>query len=210
MMKKIKLFMIVFVISIMTFVLVSCVDSKDETAPTVSITTPTTANVGEEITISYTVSDDITKVEDLMVEVTVVKDGQIIELNNNKFIASVGVYTVKVKVTDEALNSSSSVIDITVSEVKEDTPTPDNPDTEKPVIEILNDNRALSGDVIKVDYLVTDDYSTLENINVLVNVTLNNEEVSLEDNSFIAEAGKYEISVTATDEAGNTNTVSRG
>jgi len=206
-MKKIKLFMIVFVISIMTFVLVSCVDSKDETAPTVSITTPTTANAGEEITISYTVSDDVTKVEDLVVEVTVVKDGQIIELNNNKFIALVGVYTVKVKVTDEALNSSSSVIDITVSEVKEDTPTPENPDTEKPVIEILNDNRALSGDVIKVDYLVTDNISNIENISVLVNVTLNNEEVSLEDNSFIAEAGKYEISVTATDEAGNTNTV---
>lgn len=199
-MKKFKLFMIVFIISIMTFVLVGCGKEEDVTPPTVTITTPTTAKAGDEITVSYTVSDDVTAVDDLVVAVTVAKDNQLIELNANKFIAEVGVYTIKVKVTDEALNSNSSTINLTVSEVEIE-----NPDKEKPVINILNDNKALSGDEIKVEYEVSDDYSTLDKIDIKVNVSLNGEEVSLENDTFIAEAGEYIITVTATDEAGNTD-----
>ena len=200
-MKKIKLFMIMFIVGIMTFVLVGCNEKKDVTAPTVSINTPTTANAGDEIIVDYTVSDDVTVLENLVIEVTVVKDAQIIELSNNKFVAEAGTYTIKVKVTDEALNSSSSTIDLQVKEV-----IAENPDKQKPSINIFNDNQALSGDEIKVEYEVNDDYSDYENIDIKVNVTLNGEEVTLENDSFVAEPGEYIISITATDEAGNTDT----
>lgn len=87
----------------------------DTVKPEVSITTPTTAEAGDEITITYTASDDKTAAADLDVTVSVTKDGNAVTLTNNKFTAAEGVYTVTVTVRDAAGNEASHTIQITVS-----------------------------------------------------------------------------------------------
>lgn len=87
----------------------------DNVKPTVSITTATTAKVGDEITVAYTASDNKTEAADLTVEVTVTKGGNSVALSDNKFTAEEGVYTVTVKVTDVAGNEATDVKQITVT-----------------------------------------------------------------------------------------------
>lgn len=87
----------------------------DTVDPTVSISTATTATVGDEITVAYTASDDITAAADLNVAVTVTKDGNAVTLTDNKFTAEEGVYTVTVTVRDVAGNEAYDTIQITVS-----------------------------------------------------------------------------------------------
>ena len=98
----------------------------DTTKPTVTITTNNTATAGDEITISYTASDDVTSSANLVVSVTVTKDGNEVTLTNNKFTAEEGTYIIKVKATDEAGNESSAELTLTVS-AKEDVPSGDEP-----------------------------------------------------------------------------------
>ncbi len=87
----------------------------DTVDPTVSITTATTAKAGDEITVVYTASDDLTAADDLSVTVSVTKDGNAVTLTGNKFTAEAGVYTVTVTVRDLAGNEASDTIQITVS-----------------------------------------------------------------------------------------------
>ena len=191
-MKKIKLFMIIFIASIMTLILVGCNDKADTVAPTVSITTPTTANAGDEIVVSYNVNDNVTSVDKLLIEVTVVKEGNLIELTNNKFIAEVGTYTIKVKATDEALNSGSSVVDVVVNAV----------DTTKPTVSLDVVTKATEGDEIEVLYNLEDD-SDIEELEVTLSVTKDGKNIALSNNKFIAEKGEYVVSITVKDKAGN-------
>lgn len=88
----------------------------DKVAPEVSITTATTAKAGDEITIVYTASDNMTATADLKVTVSVTKDGSAVTLKDNKFTAEKGVYTVTVTVADENGNEATDTIQITVSE----------------------------------------------------------------------------------------------
>ena len=98
----------------------------DTTKPTVTITTNNTATAGDEITVSYTASDNVTSSANLVVSVTVTKDGIEVTLTNNKFTAEEGTYIIKVKATDEAGNDSSAELTLTVS-AKEDVPSGDEP-----------------------------------------------------------------------------------
>ncbi len=88
---------------------------KDTENPEVSITTATTATAGDEITIVYTASDNVTATENLDITVSVKKDGNDVALTGNKFTAEEGVYTVTVTVRDENGNEASDTIQITVT-----------------------------------------------------------------------------------------------
>ena len=93
----------------------------DTTKPTVTITTANTATAGDEITVSYTAIDNVTSSANLVVVVTVTKDGAAVSLSNNKFVAEAGTYTIKVSVKDEAGNEEVKELTLTVS-AKEETP----------------------------------------------------------------------------------------
>ncbi len=105
-------------------------DQVDATKPTVSITTSTTANVGDEVEVKYSASDNVTASDNLVVEITVTKDSQTIQLTNNKFVAEAGSYTITVKVTDEAGNSQTATITVNVEAGENVNPNP-NPEPAK-------------------------------------------------------------------------------
>lgn len=87
----------------------------DTVKPEVHITTAATAKAGDEITIAYTASDDVTAEADLNVTILVVKDGKAVSLEGNKFTAEEGVYTVTVTVRDANGNEAADTLQITVS-----------------------------------------------------------------------------------------------
>ncbi len=87
----------------------------DATPPQVAISTATTAKAGDEITVSYTATDDVTEAKDLTVTVSVTKDGEAVTLTGNKFKAAEGVYTVTVTARDANGNEGSATIQITVA-----------------------------------------------------------------------------------------------
>jgi hypothetical protein len=116
----------------MLFLVSACEDEpvtvKDETKPTVSLDVSGEALTGNEVSISYEVSDDTTSKENLKVELKVMVDGREITVSDNKFIPdSVGEYTVMIKVTDEAGNFTQTSKTITVK----------NSDNVEPTCEIL-------------------------------------------------------------------------
>ncbi len=92
----------------------------DNVAPTVDITTATTAKADDQITVAYTVSDNATPTADLDITVSVTKDGNAVALTGNKFTAAEGVYTVTVTVRDLAGNEATDTIQITVSAKEEE------------------------------------------------------------------------------------------
>lgn len=91
----------------------------DVTRPTVTWEPSLTATEGDVIEVNPTVSDDLSATENITVDITVTKgsgdDAVEVELVDNKFTAEVGVYTIEIVVTDEAGNSSSTTVQITVS-----------------------------------------------------------------------------------------------
>ena len=100
------------------------VASSDTTKPNVTITTADTAEVGEEVFVTYTANDDKSAANKLTTVVKVEKDGQEVAVVNNKFTAEAGTYTITVTVTDEAGNSNSATKTLTVS-----APSANNPST---------------------------------------------------------------------------------
>ena len=161
--------------------------------PVVEITTPTTAHTGDEVEITYNVSDNITSPENLIIDVTVKKGITNVTLTDNKFVAQEGTYTIKVSAKDEHNNTGSATITLTVTTL----------DTEKPTIAINTVEQAKVGDEVEVKYSVTDNVSSGSDLEVLVSVTKNGSPVSLTNNKFTAEEGTYTITVTAKDAAGN-------
>ena len=162
------------------------------------INNPTTAKAGQEILIDYVVSDNVTPLDKLIVNLFVVKDNQMVNVVDNKFMAEEGVYTVKVSAKDEAGNLGSMTIDITVSGSS-------NPvgDTVKPTVFINTPDEACIGEKVLVDYSVEDNMSFVSEIDVEITVKKNGNEISLTDNQFVVEDAEYEIIVKATDKAGN-------
>jgi len=200
-MKIIKLFMIGFVISIMTFVLVGCGNNSndvDSIKPIVTINNPTTSKAGV-IKIDYDISDNVTPVDKLIVDIVCVKDGLVVEVINDEFYATEGVYTIMITATDEAKNKGTGVIDITVTPNEEM-----NIDKVKPILFVNIPAVAYVGEEVIVEYTVSDNETLTENIFVEILVTKDGDEISLDDNKFIVEEGNYQITIKATDEASNT------
>ena len=172
--------------------------SKDVVKPHVAINNPTKAKVGQEILIDYVVSDNVTPVDKLIVDIYVVKDNQVVNLVDNKFIAEEGVYTVKINVRDEAGNLGSMTIDITVTGSSNPTG-----DTVKPTVFIDTPLEACIGEEVTVSYIVEDNLTFTSDIDVEVIVKKDGQQITLNNNKFLVEAGFYEITVKATDDAGN-------
>ena len=91
------------------------VASSDTTKPTVTITVPTTASVGEEVLVTYTATDDTSAANKMNAVIEVTKDGAAVQLTNNRFTAEAGTYNIKVTVTDEAGNSTVATSTVTVA-----------------------------------------------------------------------------------------------
>lgn len=83
------------------------------------------------------------------------------------------------------------------------------PDVISPEIALDLATTATAGDTITINPVVTDNISAEADIIVEILVQLGSVEVTLTDNSFVAEVGTYTITITATDEAGNETTIVR-
>ncbi len=87
----------------------------DNAVPAVEILNQSTAIVGENIKIDYTVSDNVTKAEDINVTVTAARNGNAITLSDNSFVAEEGIYSITVLAEDAAGNQGYATLQINVS-----------------------------------------------------------------------------------------------
>ena len=179
-------------------------DTSDKVKPTVVINNPTTAEAGI-VKIDYVVTDNVTPLEKLKVNIICVKDGMMIEVVNNEFLAEEGIYSIQVSATDEANNKGSASIDITVTGGS----TQPSGDTVKPTLFINAPSSAYVGQEVKIGYDVSDNLTFSNEIIVEVNVSKNSEEVELNDNKFIIGEGLYDVVVKATDKAGNSTIMTK-
>ncbi len=89
---------------------------NDDSKPTIDWTLPESAEIGDEITVSATASDNYSASDAIEISYEVLLDGTAIELTEGKFTAAVGTYTVKVIAIDEAGNEAVDVKTLTVRE----------------------------------------------------------------------------------------------
>ena len=172
------------------------VTTLDTEKPVITITTPSTAQVGDEVEVKYNVTDNASSASDLEVIVSVVKDGAVVNLTNNKFTAEVGTYSITVSAKDAAGNVNSASVDVVVKPS----------DTTKPTVTITTPETAEVGEEVFVTYTASDDKSAANKMSAVVKVEKDGSEVTVTNNKFTTEAGTYTITVTVTDEAGNSTT----
>ena len=86
-----------------------------------------------------------------------------------------------------------------------DSSDPNSPgaDNAVPTVEISNQLTAAVGETVKIDYKVSDNVTSAEDLKVTVSAAKNGNSITLSDNSFVAEEGIYSITVLAEDAAGN-------
>lgn len=174
----------------------------DIVKPVISYDPANTATEGDTIKVEPTVTDNISASDKITAVIEVIKgsgdDAIIVNLDsNNSFVAEVGVYTIKITATDEAGNESTLTKQITVTETSVE-------DTTKPTVDLTLPSNVKVGDTVTLTPTVTDDVSASDKITVVIEVELGDETVELNSNkAFVAKAGTYNIKVTATDEAGN-------
>ncbi|MBS1399463.1 MAG: hypothetical protein HPZ86_01565 [Clostridia bacterium] len=78
-------------------------------------------------------------------------------------------------------------------------------DSVKPTVNITTPATAVEGDKITVTYTASDNVTATEKLTVSIDVTLAGKPVELDaDNAFVASEGSYIVTVTVTDEEGNT------
>ncbi len=171
----------------------------DTTKPEITISTPSTAKVGDEVEVKYSVTDNVSTGDALEVLVSVVKDGKNVSLTNNKFTAEAGTYTITVSAKDAAGNINQASLDVVVGAAG-------SSDTTKPTVTITTPSQATIGEVVLITYTATDDKSAANKLTIVVEVKKDGQVVEVSNNKFTAEAGTYTITVTATDEAGNSQT----
>jgi len=83
----------------------------DMIAPVVELSAPASAVAGDTVTIEAKASDDSGNV---VLVLSVIKDGKEISLTDNTFVAEEGVYTITATATDESENETTQVLQITV------------------------------------------------------------------------------------------------
>ena len=135
--------------------------------------------------------------ETLTVNVSIVKDGVLIEFNGNSFVPeTMGEYTVTYFTSDKApYDKLQSIYSYTI-EVVEDDVAPEIGDE-------FTDMTVQPNTVVTIPTITATDNVT-ENIVVEVSVYYGTQKITLTDNSFKAEqAGTYRVLLVAEDEAGN-------
>jgi len=83
----------------------------DMIVPVVELSAPASAVAGDTVTIEAKASDDSGNV---VLVLSVIKDGKEISLTDNTFVAEEGVYTITATATDESENETTQVLQITV------------------------------------------------------------------------------------------------
>ena len=171
------------------------VTTLDTEKPVISISTPEQALVGDEVEVKYNVTDNVSSGSDLEVLVSVTKDGNKVNLTNNKFTAEEGTYTITVSAKDAAGNIHQETKDVVVK----------SNDTTKPTVSITTAGTADLGEIVLITYTVSDDKTAANKLTVVVEVSKDGQVLTISGNKFTAEEGTYTITVTVTDEAGNSN-----
>jgi len=92
--------------------------------------------------------------------------------------------------------SYATVETVDYAEIMKALPVYQVPDTEKPVLTVNVPATAVVGDSIEIAVKATDDSG---NVVTKISVVKDGKDVSLKDNSFVAEAGVYTVTVTAVD-----------
>ena len=167
----------------------------DTEKPVIAIQTAESAAVGSEVEVKYLVTDNVSSGSDLEVLVSVVKDGAAVQLSNGKFTAEAGTYTITITAKDAAGNIATASKDVVVS----------SGDTTAPTVKITTPTTASVGEEVLVTYTASDDTSAANKLTAVVKVEKDGAEVTVANNKFTAEAGTYTITVTVTDEAGNSS-----
>lgn len=97
----------------------------DDVAPEITSNIATSGKVGEEITLSVTVTDNVDAAADIKVEYQVKLGDETITVTNGKFTPSKeGTYTVTITATDKAGNPATKVVNIVVTAEAEPQPQP--------------------------------------------------------------------------------------
>lgn len=120
MLKKLSLLSTISLISI--GLLAGCDPGGGDTiAPTITISTPANGVLNEEIVIEYEISDNVSLLENIEVNVSVTLNEEEIALDNDYAFVPVveGIYHVSVSATDEANNRGNQTLDISVVEIIE-------------------------------------------------------------------------------------------
>ena len=120
-----------------------------------------------------------------------------IEVSNNKFnVDSLGVYEVSVKATDKSGNTTLIIKNITSKQ-----------DDVSPVIEIDEISNVVVGEVLKLDYKVTDNVTDSANIKTSFLLQRGDVTRSIDGNEFtINTEGDYKLIINSYDELGNMGT----
>ena len=201
MIKRNKFLLLILVFSFSILILSGCfgTEKADTVKPVVTINNPTEAKAGV-IKLDYTISDDVTPVDKLKVDIMcMLNGGMLVEVINDEFVADEGTYTVMISATDEAGNKGQASLDINVH--KEEFVV--SGDKVKPALFVDIPSEAYVGETVVVDYIVSDDTTFASDIAVEIIVKKDGNEIQLNDNGFVVELGSYEITVKATDNAGN-------
>ena len=167
--------------------------SGDTVKPTLFVNLPKEAYIGEEVLISYQVSDNISFSSQIVVDVTVKRNNEVITIVDNKFIAEDALYEVIVTAIDEAGNKT-----IVVQNLK------GKADDVAPVIEIGELSGISVGDEVVLDYVITDNVTDSSALVPEITLERNDKVRHISGKNFdVIDDGEYKLTLTVTDEAGN-------
>ena len=170
------------------------------TPPTITLTSVTTANVGDVVAISATASDDgtVTQVEFFVDNSSI---GIVTSFPYTKnWTATVGAHTIKAIATDNSgATTTSSIININVQTVVQNTP---------PTITLTSVTTANVGDVVAISATASDD-GTVTQVEFFVDNSSIGIVTSLPyTKNWTAAVGSHSIKAVATDNSGATTTSS--
>ena len=168
----------------------------DTVKPVLFVDIPSEAYVGEEVVIDYQVSDNACFSSEILVSIVVKTSDEEIELHDNKFVVVAGECEIFVTATDTSGNSTTITHKILGKS-----------DDLAPVIELNELSGIKVGDEVELDYVITDNLT--DELRLIPEIILErNEKVRhITGKKFdVIEDGEYKLTLTVTDEAGNTAT----
>ena len=168
----------------------------DTIKPVLFVDIPSEAYVGEEVVIDYQVSDNACFSSEILVSIVVKTSDEEIELHDNKFVVVAGECEIFVTATDTSGNSTTITHKIL-----------GKADDLAPVIEISDLSGIAVGDEVTLDYTITDNVTSSDILIPEITLERNEKVRHISGKSFdVIDDGEYKLTLTVTDEAGNTAT----
>lgn len=170
----------------------------DTTAPVITFDLPESCEIGSEIDIGLSVVDDVASAEDIEIDITVVRGGEVVANAESFTPDKTGVYTVTVTARDYSGNSGVLTKSVTVK------------DTVPPQIQISLPERAQTGSVVRLEPIVKDNGTPAGEIEVEITVRFGGEIYAENVSSFVpSAAGVYIVEIVARDGAGNADSLQK-